>query len=113
MNKLNPTEYDECLALVHYLELRGFLFTHIPAETFTRSWGIKMKNKRMGVRSGFPDYVAIVKGRLFFIEMKRKKGSKVSPEQRQWIEELNKVPNVVAAICRGADEAIELIESHE
>ena len=56
MTKNNtPTEYEECLVLVNYLELmkssgKVVVFTHTPQETFTRSIGVKMKNKRMGVR---------------------------------------------------------------
>jgi len=111
LKKIIPLEYDEAIALVEYLELKGFLFTHIPAETFTRNWGTRMKNKRMGVRKGFPDYAIIVKDMLVFVELKRIKGSKIAPEQLRWNEELNKINGVVAIIARGADQAIKYIEN--
>lgn len=104
------SEYEECLVFVEYLELRGLLFTHIPAETFTKSWGIKMRNKRMGVRRGFPDYAISYKDKLLFVEMKRKKGSVTSPEQNVWISRLDKVKGVSAIISFGADEAIAFVE---
>lgn len=50
-----PTEYDEQCALVEYLELKGLMFSKIAQETFTRSWGQKMKNQRSGLRKGLPD----------------------------------------------------------
>lgn len=47
---------------------------------------------------------------LIKIEMKRKKGGAVSPEQKEWahIYELAGIPNKV---CKGADEAIEFVKS--
>lgn len=44
-----PTEYEEQVALVQYLNLMGIKHTSIPNSTFTTSWGQKMKNKKMGL----------------------------------------------------------------
>lgn len=103
------SEYTECLTLVDYLEtLRNqgkvILFTHIPNETFTKSWSVKAKNMRMGVRRGFPDYVIITQKGMLFIEMKARKG-KLSEDQTEWLEYL---PN--AYVCYGFDEAKEVID---
>ena len=106
-----PTEYEECVAFVEYLKLKNLLFTHIAQETYTKSWNQKRKNKAMGVRKGFPDYVIVVKNKLIFIEMKRKKGGVVSDEQAGWQNALKNIsPNVYAEICYGADEAINFVE---
>lgn len=107
-----PKEIDECVTFAEWLELKGFKFSHLAQETFTRNWGTKMKNKRMGVKAGVPDYLIIIpeKG-LIFVEMKRQKGGTVSPEQEDWITELNKLPGVEAVVCKGCDAAIEFIDT--
>lgn len=105
-----PTEHEECITLVNYLDLKGYKYTHIPNETFTKSWSQKRKNKEAGVKKGVPDYLIILPVGLLFIEMKRKKGSTTSQEQHEWIEALNKLNGVEAVICKGADMAIEYIE---
>ena len=106
-----PTEYEECVMLANYLTLKEVLFSHLAQETFTRSWGIKMKNKRMGVNPGVPDYIIITPKGLLFIEMKRSKGGKVSPEQQSWINELNVFEDVEAVVAHGFDEAVEILKT--
>lgn len=114
MKELVPTEAEECKILVAYLRVRNLTFTHIANETgygrHAKLMGIR--NKQMGVSKGFPDYLVIVGGRLIAIEMKRVKGSTVSQEQKEWIEELNKA-GIVAKICRGADDAIKFVQQFE
>jgi len=107
-----PTEYEEQKALVEYLEFKGLKFSSIPNSTWTSSWGQKTKNKQSGLRPGMPDMIIILPQRgLLFIEMKRVKGGVVSEVQREWIQELTKLDGVEAVVCRGADEAIQLIET--
>ena len=108
-----PTEYEECVVLAEYLDYKGYTYSHIPNETFTRNWGTKMKNKRQGVKRGVPDYLIIVKSKVVFIEMKRKGRSVISKEQKHWIDQLNKCDNVYAFVCKGADEAIEAVTKVE
>lgn len=110
MKKLIPTEDQECFAFVNYLEARRLEFTHIPNETYTPHWGVRMKLKKLGVQKGFPDYLIITKKKLLFVEMKRVKQSQVSAEQAWWIESLNRIGCVEAKICLGADEAIKFVE---
>ena len=106
---LAPTEHDECVVFVQWLELQGLMFSHVPNETFTKSWKQKTKNKQEGVRKGVPDYIIITPTGLAFVEMKRTKGGVISPEQKEWIEELNKLKGVEARVCKGAESAIEFI----
>ncbi len=125
------TEYQEQVALVEYLEIKGLKFSKLAQETFTRSWQVKMKNKMSGVRPGVPDMMivipernakefmgikmspgaAVIPSRLLFIEMKRSKGGTVSEEQKKWLTELNKCLGVVAVVCKGFDEAKKVIEN--
>ena len=119
-DKIIPTEYEECLALVDYLNLKKIKHTHIASETYTTSWNQKRKNKASGVQKGFPDYVLFIDAYqsavnypiLVLIEMKRQKLSHTSPEQLEWITALNKVKNVQAHICKGFHEARQVIDKY-
>jgi hypothetical protein len=114
-----PTEYEEQCLLVDYLELKGLLFSKTAQETFTRSWGQKMKNKASGLRKGLPDMFIFIqsnqsasgKPELLAIEMKRTKNSKTGDEQRVWIESLACVEGVFATVCYGFDDAKKVIDN--
>lgn len=70
---------------------------------------------------GFPDYIIFLKrGGILFLEMKLprkilKNGklgaspSKISPEQTEWIEFLQKIDNADARIAYGSEEAKEIV----
>jgi hypothetical protein len=49
---------------------------------------------------------------LIFVEMKREIGGKVSPEQAEWINALNKVFGVVAVVARGYEQAKDIIDAY-
>jgi hypothetical protein len=106
-----PTESQEGDVLVAYLRLKNYKFTHIANETGgtpeARRRAVRVK--RQGVSRGFPDYLVLTKNGLLAIELKRLKGSKTSPEQREWIRSFNDV-GIPAMICKGAGEAIKFIE---
>lgn len=109
-------EYNECCTLADYLsalERQGRIlqFTHIPNETFTKFWNIKMKNKRQGVKPGFPDYVILYPKQMVIIEMKRKTGGRVSDTQAVWIKNLNEV-GIPTYVCNGFDEAKVVVDKY-
>lgn len=106
-----PTEEVEQANFVHYLELKGLRFTAIPNSTYTKSWAIKNRNTRMGVRAGLPDLLVIVPGKVIFIEMKREKGGVLSLMQKEWIAALN-LAGTPAHVAKGCLEAINIIESY-
>lgn len=103
------SEYDECKVFAEYLTFKGYLFSHIPNETYTPHWGTRRKLKVLGVHAGVPDYIIIVKNKLCFIEMKRKKGGKTLPEQKIWLDKLADC-GTKCYIAYGADSAIAFIE---
>jgi hypothetical protein len=109
-----PLEHEEAVTFADYLRAKRYRFTHIPQETFTKNWGTKMRNKQEGVTRGIPDYCIIIpmeaRPKICFVELKRRKGSKISTEQQQWIDALH-LCGIEAAICRGASEAIGFVES--
>jgi hypothetical protein len=106
-----PLEDEEYDLIVKYLDDMGFVYTHIPMETYTTSWNVKKRNKRIGVKSGFPDYIIIIPywwvGKrhniLLFAEIKRRKGSKLRANQKEWLHNL-KSCNELAEVFYGADE---------
>lgn len=110
-----PSEALESQRLVDYLRARGIRFTHIPNETSSRAQGIK--NKRMGVSPGVPDYMLILpetdklKPRLMFLEMKRREGGRTSQEQFAWLAALQDA-DVYAFVVKGFDEAKKTIEMY-
>ena len=108
-----PTEEEEQMALVEYLELKGLTFTAVPNSTFTRSWKQKAKNKRTGLRRGFPDMIIVLPNKLLMCELKRKKGGVLSQYQKSSINTLNNISDSVEAIvCKGANECIDYIENY-
>ena len=108
-----PTEYSECQAFHHYLEMKGIPHTHIGNESQLggRAGIIRgARLKAIGQSKGFPDYLLVVNGQLVAIEMKRQKGGRLSPEQKQWLEALTGC-GVKCFVCRGATQAIETVQS--
>lgn len=63
--------------------------------------------KAEGVRPGVPDLMLALPTNLhhgLFLELKRQRGGRVSPEQKAWIERLDSF-GYKAAVCRGFGEA--------
>ena len=110
---MNPTEAQEGQTLVAYMRLRGFRFTHISNETgsgrIAQLQGIR--NKQQGTSKGFPDYLVIADDTLIAIELKRVKGSRIAPEQLEWLKALDRA-SVKSFISRGAQEAIDFFEEN-
>lgn len=117
MKKLIPTEYEEQCEFVDWLEFKGIKFTAIPNSTYTSSYNQKRKNYASGLRKGLPDLLIVLTkdqcnlGRsvMIWIEMKRQRGGKLSPEQKEWMEVINEVADVESFVAKGCDEAIKII----
>lgn len=86
------------------------LLYHIPNEG-KRSYKTAARMKAEGLKGGVPDIcLPVARGghHGLYIELKRVKNSRVTEEQLMWLENLAR-QGYVAAVCRGADEAIEVI----
>lgn len=112
MSEIVPTEEVEQRVVVEYLRLRGHKFSAIPNSTYTPSWNQKRKNKEMGLNAGLPDLFCIIHYTPVWIEMKRRKGGRLSPAQKEWIQALEDSGQTVW-VCHGADEAIDKIKQLE
>lgn len=110
MKRKVPSEALECERLVAYLRARGLLFTHVPNEN--KSQTARIKNARLGTSAGFPDYaIFFPMGRALFIEMKRRKGGRLSKEQREWIDNLQ-ARGHDAVVCAGYEDARQEVEKY-
>lgn len=105
------TEDQVQYQVIEYLELlqnqgKVILFSHVPSSTFTKSWSVKARNKRLGVRPGVPDLIIVLPYKVLFLELKREKGGVLSEHQKNWISSLEQVSgNVFVSVAKGFDEA--------
>lgn len=118
-----PLEQDEQIAFVQWCRLKGIIVHHSGNEISGSTKALKIraiKMKRMGTSKGFPDLLVFVpiKGATgevdsyqpLAIEMKRRKYSTTSKEQKEWIEILE-MAGIPSRVCKGAREAIEFVKN--
>lgn len=106
-----PSEDEEQIEFVKYLEARHLTFTAIPNHTYNPHRSQQAKNKKLGLNAGLCDMlIALPDVGLAWVEMKRIRGSKTSPEQKEWIRVLNLCPGSEARICKGWRPAVAFIE---
>ena len=110
-----PSEHIEQCTVVQWLDWNNIKFFAVPnannMSSSNKRYAINVANrmKKEGVRSGVYDLVILDYKRVLFLEMKRLKGSRTSLDQIDWgltFTELGH-DNI---ICKGADEAIEVIK---
>lgn len=107
-----PSEDQEQEAVINYCDFKKILVVHIANEG-KRSVAYAARLKRIGMRKGFPDlFFPIPSGKYhgLFIELKSMNG-RATPAQRWWIAELS-ARGYRAVICKGADAAIQEINSY-
>jgi VRR-NUC domain-containing protein len=110
LKSLIPSEEFEHISFINWLIKNGYdKFSHA-ANGGSRHILEAVKLKRMGVSKGFPDIfipLPIHPYHGFFVEMKRISGSKITPEQLNWISYL-KENGYFAEIALGCEAAIQL-----
>lgn len=111
-----PTEEQEQRTLCQWARMQECrwpelaLMYHIP-NGGSRQRIEAAKLKGLGVKSGVPDIcLPVPRGGQhgLYIELKRRKSGRVSPEQLQWLEALA-AQGYTAAVCCGCDQAIAMI----
>ena len=84
------SEKELCFAINEYLALYSnqyqYMYWHVPNENVSRNVGWVMMQKKMGMRSGVPDYVLWHEKLTLLIEVKVAKG-KLSKNQKSFIKE--------------------------
>ena len=106
-----PSEHAEQVTFVQWFRRQypGVRIMAIP-NGGARHAAVAGKLKAEGVSRGVPDLY--IPAWSLWIEMKRTKGGRVSPEQRDWIEYLTSLGHQVI-VAHGATAAIAAIRSRE
>lgn len=112
-----PSEHAEQVLVVDYVRVKypsafPFLFA-VPNGAY-KSHVSARRFKAEGLSPGYPDLAIDLPVGDFHglrIEMKRSRGAATSPEQLAWIARLRSV-GYAAHICRGATEAINVIDAY-
>lgn len=106
------SEADEQAAVVEWCGWRHLPILHIP-NGGARDARTGAQLKRQGVKRGVPDLcIPVARGGFhgLWIEMKTS-GGRVSEHQRAWLDLLNG-NGYLARVCRGAGQAINLIDDY-
>src|ERR1044072_2253058 len=111
--ELIPTEQQEHFALMHWIKtqpnIRG-LIIHIRNEG-RRDVKYGNKLKRMGLRAGVSDFFLPLPTKMYhglWIELKRKKGSRESDEQKAWLLKMRAL-DYCACFAYGWEDARDII----
>ena len=108
----DPDEHAEQVAFVLWLRAKGIRHNATPNGGHRAAKTAK-RLKAEGVVSGFPDITIWPEhgaGRpILYIEMKRGRGGRPTPEQLEWLSYLDGFGNVRTMVCNGAAEAIEFV----
>lgn len=111
-----PREGEEQARLFSWAHMQTYfhpeldMMFHVP-NGGSRSKAEAGRFKAEGVKAGVPDICLPVPRRHYhglFIEMKRREGGRLSPEQKAWLDKLTE-QGYAAAVCRGWEEASEVI----
>lgn len=117
--KMLPTEAQEQASLMSWAGMQSFrhpelsLLFHIP-NGGGRSKAEAGRFKAEGVKAGVPDlFLPVSRGGYhgLFLEMKRRSGGRVSPDQKAWMEDL-RGQGFAAEVCCGWEQAAEVIENY-
>ena len=116
----SPTEYEEQVKLAEYLDMKGYLWCHVP-NGGNRDVRTGAKMKRQGVKPGVPDVLIFNLPKIGYetcngiaIELKRSNGnpSDLMDTQKKWLDSLD-VVGWETKVAFGADDAIDWLEGLE
>lgn len=119
-----PLEDEECIVFADWLRANKIPAAHIANESRSSSKNAMIRGaklKKMGQSRGVWDYEVFVPIRgitgavdcyqQLKIEMKKRKGGTVSPEQKEW-KKVYELAGIPCKVCKGADEAIAFVNEY-
>lgn len=106
--KLPSEHWEQCQVVSWFRRKYGPVRIFAIPNGGWRSKATAMKLKAEGVSPGVPDL--FVPQFNLWVEMKRVKGGRVSPDQHDWIKYLTEIGNTVL-VCKGHEHAIEQIDA--
>ena len=112
-----PTEHEEQVRVIKWCDAckdprASLIYSHLNG--LRAPLGAVVKAKAAGGRKGIPDLFLPVPSQGYhglYIEMKRLKLGKISPEQKEWIDRLNGMGYRVE-VCKGHEAAIAIIQNY-
>lgn len=116
-----PLEKQEQINFVDFCKSRNITVIStqngfkMPKNTF--NWAAYSNSlKRQGLAAGFPDLIVLARNKsqtheVLFIEMKRVKGGRISPEQKEWIQRLDN-DGYCVGVAKGCDSAVMILEKY-
>ncbi len=115
--KYIPTEEQEQIAVIEWVELSQSRYPDLQWLYHVPNGGLRSKRtaarlKAAGVKSGVPDLCLPVPRKGYhglYIELKRIKGGRTSPDQDKWVDGLTD-NGYFCEVCRGAESAIRTIK---
>ena len=116
---ITPHEGEEQARLFSWAEMQSYFHPELRLLFHIPNGGLRSKTEaarfqKEGVKSGVPDLLLPVPNGHWaglFIELKRREGGRVSPEQKAWIEALRS-QGYAAEVAHGWEEAAELITGY-
>ena len=114
------SEQDEQIAVFEWAEMMTPLYPPLKMLHASLAGNVKIAPKylnllkKMGAKKGIPDIFLPVPTAQYsglWIEMKRRKRSNLSMEQKRWLDDLNDY-GYYACVCEGSDAAIACISQY-
>ena len=114
-----PTEEQEQTAVFQWADIMQTQYPELALLFHIPNGGVRSKTeavrfKRAGVKAGVPDLFLPVPRSVYhglFIELKRRNGSRVRPEQKAWLDALEN-QRYFCVIARGAEAACQYIQDY-
>lgn len=114
-----PSEEQEQITVFEWAMLMEKQFPELALLFHIGNGGVRSKSeavrfKKAGVKAGVPDlFLPVPRGGFhgLWIEMKRRKGGRVSEEQSWWMHELEK-QMYRTVVCHGSDEACDVLYNY-
>jgi hypothetical protein len=112
-----PTEHEEQVRVIKWCDAQrdpraSLIYSHLNG--LRAPLGAVVKAKAAGGRKGIPDLFLPVPSQGYhglYVEMKRLKLGKISPEQKEWIARLGAMGYRVE-VCKGHEVAIAIIQDY-